>query len=231
MHDVCTVISIHLFSPATWFRSKDVLMKYSFARFLGELYFFLHSLMLNFVIMKQLSIILPLWFRITGMMDPHHEKIDASESTYLPCFPLVFVSFALVADRGLLLILFACFGMQNLGRTKIGCSESQYPSMYFMVLLTRTMAFRWYQRFFWILNLERIARHSTPQRVSILLGFLLCSRGPWRFADASYMFWLVKSGTNRTKLDSSVRKYPSEYFVVLLTRTMAFRSCSFLFWI
>ena len=31
--------------------------------------------------------------RIAGL---HHEHIDASESTYSPCFPFVFVSFALV---------------------------------------------------------------------------------------------------------------------------------------
>jgi hypothetical protein len=34
--------------------------------------------------------------------------------------------------------------------------------------------------------------------------------------------WHVKSRTNHTKLGSSGRKYPSVYFVVLLTRTKAF---------
>jgi hypothetical protein len=72
-------------------------------------------------------------------MDTHHEIIDATESTYLPSFPLVFVSFALVADRADAFCV--VFDMQNLtNRTKIGSLGRKYPLLYFMVLPTRTKA-------------------------------------------------------------------------------------------
>ena len=48
----------------------------------------------NFVILKfkLLSIISLLKFRIAGMMGPRHKNLDDSESTNLPCFPVVFIA-------------------------------------------------------------------------------------------------------------------------------------------
>ena len=80
----------------------------------------------------------------TASLGPHHQNIDTSESTYFPCFPFAFVSFALViVTQTMSLADVLCFrtaGMLGPNHEFFDASDRMYSPFFVLFFLTRTKA-------------------------------------------------------------------------------------------